>query len=215
MQSATDISSLSPLSAPSPQSHGMERTVTAKRKVAVFVAYVGSSFRGLQIQRDQPGGTVEDVLQQAIYATGAILPSNYGDLHKIGWTRSSRTDKGVHALANVVAMKLECHPSSFTADPEGSQLASSINQHLPAEVRVLSVQRVNNGFNARGFCNNRTYHYYLPTTLLGLALDGSAEDEACMRLLRQCCSLYQGNHPFHNYTKRRLYRTLESPSTAG
>ena len=37
---------------------------------------------------------------------------------------------------------------------------------------MLSVQRVNNGFNARGFCNNRTYHYYLPTTILGLALDG-------------------------------------------
>ena len=32
-------------------------------------------------------------------------------------------------------MKLECHPSSFTADPEGCLLASSINQHLPAEVR--------------------------------------------------------------------------------
>lgn len=57
--------------------------------------------QGLQIQRDQPGGTVEDVLQKAIYASGAILSSNYGDLHKIGWTRSSRTDKGVHALANV------------------------------------------------------------------------------------------------------------------
>ena len=41
---------------------------------------------------------------------------------------------------------------------------------------MLSVQRVNNGFNARGFCNNRTYHYYLPTTILGLALDG----ESCL-----------------------------------
>lgn len=37
----------------------------------------------------------------------------------------------------VVAMKLECHPSSFSADPEGVQLARCINQHLPAEVRLL------------------------------------------------------------------------------
>ena len=102
----------------------------AKRKVAVFVAYVGSAFRGtvatlatqpvaanlclrlcdlvdadpaqgLQIQRDQPGGTVEDVLQEALNAAGCILHSNYGSLQKIGWSRSSRTDKGVHALANV------------------------------------------------------------------------------------------------------------------
>ena len=36
----------------------------------------------------------------------------------------------------VVAMKLECNPESFTTDPEGSQLASTINEHLPAEVRI-------------------------------------------------------------------------------
>ncbi len=32
---------------------------------------------------------------------GFIAPSNYGDLFKIKWTRSSRTDKGVHSLATV------------------------------------------------------------------------------------------------------------------
>ena len=57
--------------------------------------------QGLQIQRDHAGGTVEDVLQEALYAAGCILTSNAGELHKIGWKRSSRTDKGVHALANV------------------------------------------------------------------------------------------------------------------
>ena len=35
---------------------------------------------------------------------------------------------------------------------------------------------------------------------------GDAEDKARMNLLRQCCALFQGNHTFHNYTKRRLYR---------
>jgi len=44
---------------------------------------------------------VEDVLQAALDAAGCILPSNFGNLQKIGWSRSSRTDKGVHALANV------------------------------------------------------------------------------------------------------------------
>lgn len=107
----------------------------AKRKVALFVAYVGSSFRGegkifmqsvmrkpalydicnasgLQIQTKDPGGTVEDVLQQAIYEMGGILPSNYGTLQKVGWSRSSRTDKGVHAMANV-SHALHCSGSTF------------------------------------------------------------------------------------------------------
>lgn len=44
---------------------------------------------------------MEDVLQAALDAAGCILPSNFGNLQKIGWSRSSRTDKGVHAQANV------------------------------------------------------------------------------------------------------------------
>ena len=44
---------------------------------------------------------------------------------------------------------------------------------------------------------------------------GGTEDAARMRLLRQCCDLYQGNHPFHNYTKRRLYRPSEKRLPAG
>lgn len=38
---------------------------------------------------------IEGELEVAIYKAGGILESNYGDLHKIGWARSSRTDKGV------------------------------------------------------------------------------------------------------------------------
>ncbi len=60
----------------------------------------------------------------ALARTGAIAASNAGDLKKIGWSRSSRTDKGVHALAGVVALKFECHPDhDFAADPEGLTLA--------------------------------------------------------------------------------------------
>ncbi|KAL0039788.1 hypothetical protein WJX77_008016 [Trebouxia sp. C0004] len=210
-----DVARSARLTSTDPQNACPQQARLAKRKVAIFVAYVGSAFRGLQIQRDQPGGTVEDVLQAALDAAGCILPSNFGNLQKIGWSRSSRTDKGVHALANVVAMKLECDPESFKADPEGSQLASDMNQHLPAEVQVLSVQRVNSGFNARSYCNTRTYHYYLPASILGLAVDGSPEDKARMGLLRQCCSLFQGRHPFHNYTKRRLYRIRTTDTARG
>lgn len=44
---------------------------------------------------------------------------------------------------------------------------------------------------------------------------GGPDDRARMDLLRQCCSMYEGNHPFHNYTKRRLYRTSETQSATG
>jgi len=50
--------------------------------------------------------------------------------------------------------------------------SSSAHMCLVVQVQVLSVQRVNGGFNARGYCNTRTYHYYLPASILGLSLDG-------------------------------------------
>jgi tRNA pseudouridine38-40 synthase len=38
---------------------------------------------------------IESVLESAIFKAGGILESNYGKLQKVGWERSSRTDKGV------------------------------------------------------------------------------------------------------------------------
>lgn len=45
--------------------------------------------------------TVEAALEQAIARASGILASNVGALHKIDWSRSSRTDKGVHSLSTV------------------------------------------------------------------------------------------------------------------
>lgn len=38
---------------------------------------------------------IEGELERAIYEAGGIRESNYGNLNKISWARSSRTDKGV------------------------------------------------------------------------------------------------------------------------
>lgn len=39
-----------------------------------------------------------------------MLESNSTDIKKIGWNRSSRTDKGVHSVSSVFSMKLELDP---------------------------------------------------------------------------------------------------------
>jgi tRNA pseudouridine38-40 synthase len=73
-------------------------------------------------------------------------------------------------------------------------------------VRVFSVQRVVKSWNARMECLRRTYSYYLPASALGLALDGGAADQERLGRLEAAWGAFQGNHPFHNFTKRRLYR---------
>lgn len=85
-------------------------------------------------------------------------------------------------------------------------------RHLPADVRVFSVQRVSNSYNARAMCVSRAYEYHVPAAVLGLrgAASGAGEagaadrehDEEVMRRLRAALTCLTGERPFHNYTKR-------------
>ena len=43
---------------------------------------------------------------------------------------------------------------------------------------------------------------------------GSADDADRLHLLRRCCQLFVGTSPFHNYTKRRLYRGAQRATPA-
>ncbi|GLJ16514.1 hypothetical protein SUGI_0282100 [Cryptomeria japonica] len=184
----------------------------AKRKVAMRVGYVGTNFKGLQIQRDSaPTVTIEGELERAILKAGGMLESNYGNLHKIGWRRSSRTDKGVHSLATVITLKMEVPDGAWVDDPDGTALAEIINQYLPYDVRVFSILPINKGFDARIDCTSRKYMYLLPAEVIGIENNCSPEEiERHVREFRDILQIFKGNHPFHNYTIRAHYRKRSS-----
>lgn len=86
-----------------------------KKKVALVTGYVGTGYYGLQYQKNQslPSSSfdlniwcsngmdliaIESELLDAIYKAGGIRNSNYPHLQKLGWGRSSRTDKGVKSF---------------------------------------------------------------------------------------------------------------------
>lgn len=71
-----------------------------KRKVAIVSGYRGTGYHGVQLNKDVD--TIEDEIRKAILNAGAMRESNFVDLAKIDWSRSSRTDKGVHAGCIVV-----------------------------------------------------------------------------------------------------------------
>ncbi|KAI1231535.1 tRNA pseudouridine synthase-like 1, partial [Lamprotornis superbus] len=78
---------------------------------------------------------------------------------------SSRTDAGVHALANAAHLDILRPPGK--APFTGPQLAQGLNHHLrPEPIRILSAQRVPSTFHARFCALSRTYIYRL---LLGCA----------------------------------------------
>ena len=180
----------------------------AKRKVALVFAYRGADYLGSQFNKDTAAGrTVEEEVMAAVYKAGGIDPRNHLRPGKLAWARSSRTDKGVHALQNVVSFKmLVASPDrAWSGDREGIALARSINRHLPPSVRVLSVQRVQKAFLARQHTVSRHYQYFVPTAVLAPG-GGPGETREAVARFRAALSAYEGLRSFHNFTRRSLYR---------
>lgn len=167
-----------------------------KRKVAILLAYNGARYQG--IQRNAGAFTVEDELAPALLTAHAISRQNSNDLTKLWWTRAGRTDKGVHALANVIGFM--CHLGD---DEAPAAVAERVNAALPPHIRVLGARRVTKGFDARWLCTERSYEYHMP--LAALRAPGSKADAAGLsadelETVNATLRAFLGSHTFHNYT---------------
>ncbi|CAM9997297.1 unnamed protein product, partial [Laminaria digitata] len=188
---------LPPAPPPAPvfDADGNELSKPTKRKVAIVVGYVGTAFHGWQQSTDKEVRTVEGELETALWKAGAIADSNYGDLTKIGWGRTSRTDKGVHASKTVASAKLLLPQETFTAAGLSQYGKDTINKNLPDDIRCFSVSKVPKSFRGREECTLREYTYYLPKELL-------PNDEA-LEKFRVLLKHFVGTHSFHNYASTK------------
>ncbi|KAK4404432.1 putative tRNA pseudouridine synthase [Sesamum angolense] len=152
---------------------GLPRFVLYRLMFSVSFALVLCS--GLQIQRDEHAlskrilegaEAIEGELEKAIFKAGGIRDSNFGDLHKIGWARSSRTDKGVHSLATMISLKLEIPEFAWDNDPNGFALVSYVNSHLPENIRVFSILPSQRSFDAEGNVASANIPIFFPLKLL-------------------------------------------------
>src|ERR1051325_6120506 len=112
-------------------------------RIALGLEYDGSRFLGWQTQAG--GGAVHDVLQPAL---GAIAGE------AISVTGAGRTDRGVHALAQVA------HFDTTAARP-GTAWVRGVNAFLPESVAVPWAREVGSAFHARFSALARTYRYRL------------------------------------------------------
>ncbi|XAR58859.1 Mitochondrial tRNA pseudouridine(27/28) synthase [Bertholletia excelsa] len=223
--SSTSSSSPSPssLSTPGGTSAPSRETQTAhfrgyrwepfrKKKVVMRVGYVGADYRGLQKQRDDHSlPTIEEELENAIFKAGGIQDSNFGNLHKIGWARSSRTDKGVHSLATMISLKMEIPENAWKEDPNGIALADYVNAHLPSNVKVFGILPSQKSLDVRRECNIRKYSYFLPAEVIGINKNMTTLEIDChLSDLNDILNAFEGSHPFHNYTVRSKYRRKNS-----
>uniref|UniRef100_A0AAV1UES2 Pseudouridine synthase I TruA alpha/beta domain-containing protein n=1 Tax=Peronospora matthiolae TaxID=2874970 RepID=A0AAV1UES2_9STRA len=184
-------------------------TKLVKRKVAIVGGYNGTGYHGLQLNNDVQ--TIEDEIRHAIFKAGAMRESNFEDLGKIDWTRSSRTDKGVHAGCIVFSGKLLIDEENKVDQASGrvKGLTEALNASLPENIRVFSCTRVNKRFSARKNCVLREYEYFMPLSFLrdstleshGAEFD---QDEAVAEFCR-ALRRYVGVNDFHNFTRSRSH----------
>ncbi|KZW01266.1 pseudouridine synthase [Exidia glandulosa HHB12029] len=190
-----------------------------KRRCALLLGFCGTGYNGMQRQVGVP--TIEADFFDALVKAGAISEDNADDPVKSQLHRAARTDAGVHAAGNVVSIKM-------SPDVPGvPDLVAHINGFLPPSIRLWSIVRTTNSFDAKSNCDSRKYTYIFPSHALlppkpGTPLSahtacdhafwagGDADDMSRKRqwrvpadqvdALRSTLARYKGTHNFHNFT---------------
>jgi tRNA pseudouridine38/39 synthase len=142
--------------------------------------------------------TVEAFIFKALHTMSLVkspLPSD-------DYTRAGRTDKGVSAMGNVIALRLRSNTPS-SPEPSPSQhphkkieYCAMLNAILPEDIRVLACQEVNDEFNARYHCTRRCYKYFF------------AKNNLNIEAMRDAIKDFVGTHNFINYCKMNLTNTV-------
>lgn len=138
-------------------------------RIALKLAYIGTNFHGFQYQPNVR--TVEGELFKAFEELGI-------DVEKANYKCAGRTDAGVHAFGQVVALNVE-----------KPIFPRAINAHLPDDITVWAWAKVSDDFNPRR-AKSRIYNY----VLFSKDYDISA--------MRKAAKLLLGTHDFSNFTKK-------------
>ena len=150
------------------------------------MAYDGEHHAGLAIQQGQvtPLATVEACLLDAL-ATCRLIVTR--DLEALEFSRCGRTDRGVSAAGQVIALNVRSNGGGDDAT-ELPYLAM-LNRSLPRTIHVLAWSPVDLTFDARFSCTARHYKYFFRADGLNVTA------------MRAAAALLEGEHDFRNFCK--------------
>lgn len=119
------------------------------KKIALIIAYNGSLYKGFQ--RQPHGGAVENHVEEVLLKNNVITGGFSSQ--QVDYSSSSRTDKGVHAIHQVIA---------FNTTKEPDEVINIINKELSPEVIAWGyLVDIPWDFNARHWARIRAYIYYV------------------------------------------------------
>lgn len=158
----------------------------------VKISYKGTHYRGWQAQSKLEAesgpasvqGTIHQVLRKIC---------NYQECKIAG---TSRTDAGVHASGQLGKVSL---PSAVAAD----KLMQGMNSLLPADIRILSCQPCEEGFNPKTCATHKEYRYYFSSAEVAnpvlCDLVAHVPGPLDWERMQEAAKLFVGEHDFYNF----------------
>lgn len=147
--------------------------------------YDGTNYFGFQWQKDIP--TIQDEINRAL----SLLIAG-----KVSTMSASRTDSGVHALAQVVKItsEQEMNCDSFPA---------LLNQVLTPEIRCIKMESCDGSFNPTSFASSKEYRYLFSNTLKSRGIEErfvtNYPYELNLDEMEKAASMIVGTHDFRNF----------------
>ncbi len=115
----------------------------------INVAYDGTRYKGWQVQK-----STEDTIQGKLQYVLSTLAGK--SIEVIG---SGRTDAGVHATGQKANFHM---PEHFSKE----EIFTWLNEHLPSDIAVTSIEEVPERFHARYNAVSKTYAYTIHTGIV-------------------------------------------------
>ncbi len=171
-------------------------------RIKLTIAYDGTDFYGSQIQ-NQTDKTVIGTLHKALQKVGiSSIP-----------IASGRTDRGVHATAQV------CHLDLPDFWSDCSTLMPKLNRILPSSLQIKRIERVADDFHARYNAKSRVYRYILSTDTPSPFTSRYVTymQNIDIEVLQKKILLFEGIHDFSSFCKtgsdvhtyvREIYRAF-------
>jgi tRNA pseudouridine38-40 synthase len=155
----------------------------------------------ISICRNPGAMTIEECLLKALRDTNFITEEHYLRPQSMYFQRAARTDKHVSAIRQIISIKIKESIANQIDD---------VNRHLPPDIRLMAAKRVTGAFDAKNFCDARTYSYLMPSFALCPVSEVTQESYKAtpevIKLFNETLKGYEGTHVFHNFTKGKKFK---------
>lgn len=155
----------------------------------VVVAYDGSNYYGWQVQKH--GNSIQSIIETLLTSICA---------EPITIVASGRTDRGVHAIGQVFHFDTNRKLSS-------EKWLYVLNTKLPEDIRIQSIEVVDDQFHARFDAKRKTYRYVFSYAYLNpfaYRYKTLIKTQVDIEAMREVATLLEGEHDFTSFCSSKI-----------